>query len=243
MQNKVLILIGMMLLLFSESHAQRFAYVDTEYILENVPEYERAKKELRSVAEEWRDEIRRKKEGLADARREYEAEKVLLPEETREQRRQDLKSMEEDLEQYREEKFGSEGELFARRDQLIQPIKDRVFDAVQEMARDGALDFVFDRAGAVTMLYYSVQYDRSDEVLKEMGIDPPDERDETPDRREGPDGDDRPDSDRRNGQPDRSRPDRPDGSQRIQDDTNIITPGSQPDEDQRQQLRPDQADD
>lgn len=212
------------------ANAQRFAYVDTEYILQNVPEYESAQKQLRQTAEEWRDEIRRQKEEITDLKRDFEAEKVLLPEETREQRRRELKEKEEALEQYREDKFGRNGELFQTRDILLQPIQDRIFDAVQEVARDGALDFVFDRAGGISMLYYSAQFDRSDEVLKHMGIDPPEERK----KEQESENDERQESEKNNRRQQNPQDDAP--RQRDRDD--MVVPAD-PDADQQLRQIPD----
>lgn len=223
--NPYLILLPV-LLLFAGGAAsgQNFAYVDTEYILDNVPEYQEARTELQEAAQEWRDEINRKKEGLSELKTEFEAEKVLLPDDIKEQRRQEISEKEKAIDQYREEKFGSGGELYQKRDRLLEPIQDRVFEAVQEVARDGGLDFIFDRSGSVTMLYYSARYDRSDEVLLEMGIDPPDEREEEEEEMPGQQDDD-------------TEPDVPD----IEDDDapDLEDPSSVPDDGQRRMPRPD----
>ena len=203
MMNKFCLFVAVFVTFFvwNETLAQNFAYVDSEYILENVPEYQDARQELKQVSEEWRDEIQLRQKEIRELKRDFEAERVLLPDDVREERKAEIEEKEKALEQYRQDKFSSDGgELYQKRDQLLEPIKDRVFEAVQDVARDGGLDFIFDRSGAVTMLYYSARYDRSDEVLIEMGIDPPEERDDEEEQDvDDPGEEDRPDFDQEEG--------------------------------------------
>lgn len=156
----------------TEAQAQQFAYVDTDYILENVPAYRQAQKQLNAAARSWKEEIARRKEELEQLRKDLEAEQVLLPQDVAEKRKREIEEKEKALQQYKNEKFGRQGALFEKRRELIKPIQDRVFDAVQKLAQDNALDIVFDKSGAVTMLYTNAKYDRSDEVLDIMGITP-----------------------------------------------------------------------
>lgn len=156
--------------LSSNAVAQRFAYVDSEYILEKVPEYRSAQKQLDNMAETWQKEVENKVEEIEKLYKDYQAEQVLLPEEERKEREDQIMEKERKLNQYKREKFGQDGELFKKRSELIKPIQDRVFNAVQELAEDEALDFIFDKAGAVTMLFTNAKYDLSNEVLELMGI-------------------------------------------------------------------------
>jgi outer membrane protein len=154
------------------SFGQRMAYVDTDYILNQMPEYKSAKKQLDLLALEWQKEVESKKAGIEKFRADYEAEKIFLVEEIRKQRESDIQKQEKELRDFQTAKFGVNGELFKKRQELIKPIQDRIFDAIQTVAKNNALDFILDKGGAVTMLFTNPKYDRSDEVLEEMGIVP-----------------------------------------------------------------------
>lgn len=166
-----LFLIAILLLGNMTSQAQRFAYVDTDYILEKLPEYRSAQKKLDQLTKQWKQEIQSRVKEIDKLYNKYKAEKVLLPEDEKQQMEEKIMEKEEALKKYKEQKFGDKGELFQKRKELIKPIQDRVFEAVQQLAKEESLDFIFDKAGAVTMLYTNAQYDRSDEVLESMGVD------------------------------------------------------------------------
>lgn len=170
MFKRISLVVLLMLTSFSGIFAQRFAYVDSEYILDKIPEYRSAQKQLDEMAKEWRDEIQKRVDEIDKMYKDYQAEKVLLPDEDKRKREDAIYKKEKALNDYKKEKFGPEGELFKKRNELIKPIQDKVFDAVQELAKEESLDFIFDKAGAVTMLYTNAKYDRSDEVLKNMGV-------------------------------------------------------------------------
>ncbi len=154
------------------SMGQRFGFVDTDYILNQMPEYHSAQKQLDLLALEWQKEIESKKNEIQKMRNDYEAEKIFLVDEVKKQRLADISTREKELRDYQQQKFGVNGELFKKRQELIQPIQDRIFDAIQKVAKDNALDFIFDKAGGVSMLYTNPKYDRSDDVLEELGIVP-----------------------------------------------------------------------
>lgn len=156
--------------------AQRFAYVDTDYILNQMPEYKSAQKQLDLLALEWQKQVEKKRQQIQKMRSDYEAEKIFLVDEVKKQRLQDIKTKEKELANYQKDKFGVNGELFKKRQELIKPIQDKIFDAIQKVAKDNALDFVFDKAGSVSMLFTNPKYDRSEEVLSEMGIVPNEEK-------------------------------------------------------------------
>ncbi len=152
------------------SFAQRFAYVDTEYILDMMPAYRSAQKQLDQLSEDWQKEIEKKQINIDKMYKDYQAEQVLLTEDLRKKREQEIKDKEKDLRDYRNLKFGYEGDLFKKRQELIKPIQDKVFDAVQKIAKQSALDFIFAKSGELIMLYTNARYDKSDEVLTELGI-------------------------------------------------------------------------
>jgi len=151
---------------------QSLAYVDTDYILQQIPEFRSAQKQLDDMAEQWKQEIKKREDDIDKLTKAYQAEYVVLPEDTRKKREDEITQKQKDLSQYKTEKFGASGELFKKRQQLLKPVQDKVFDAIQKLAKTNSYDFVFDKAGAVTMLFSNPKYDRSDDVLELLGITP-----------------------------------------------------------------------
>jgi outer membrane protein len=148
----------------------RVAYIDSEYILDQMPEYRSAQKQLDEIAQKWKDEVQKKADEIEKQYKDYQAQYVLLPEDQRKKKEQDITDKEKALAQYKKDKFGPDGELDKKRQQLIKPVQDKVFDAVQQLAKQAALDIIFDKSGAVTMMYTNAKYDRSDDVLEILGI-------------------------------------------------------------------------
>jgi outer membrane protein len=148
----------------------RVAYIDTEYILDQMPEYRSAQKQLDESGQKWKDEVQKKAEEIEKLYKDYQAQWVLLPDDQRKKKEQEISGKEKALAQYKKDKFGPDGELDKKRQQLIKPVQDKVFDAVQQLAKEAALDIIFDKSGAVTMLYTNAKYDRSDDVLEILGI-------------------------------------------------------------------------
>ncbi|MCX6350376.1 MAG: OmpH family outer membrane protein [Bacteroidetes bacterium] len=165
-----IILLAILVSINVNAQQQRISYVDTEYILEQMPEYRSAQKQLDDAAEGWKKETEKRQADIDKLFKNYQAEWVLLPEETRKKREEDIAVKEKALADYRKEKFGPDGELFKKRQTLIKPIQDKVYKAVEDVVKENQVDFMFDKAGAVTMLYSNAKYDRSDEVLEKLGI-------------------------------------------------------------------------
>lgn len=154
------------------SHAQKFAYVDTDYILSQLPAYKSAQKQLDELSLTWQKEIETMQAEIEQMHKEYQAEKVVLTEDMQIKRENEIIEKERALTKYKNDKFGYEGELYKKRQELIQPIQDKVFEAINKVARENGLDFIFDRSGGVTMLVSNPKYDLSDEVLAELGVVP-----------------------------------------------------------------------
>ena|ERR1017187_8573606 len=167
-----LLFLGITFALYSSRvNAQaRIAYIDTEYILDQLPEYRSAQKQLDELAQQWKDEIQKKADEIDKLYKDYQAQWVLLPEDQRKKKEDDITAKEKALTQYKKDKFGPDGELDKKRQALIKPIQDKVFEAVQQLAKQSAIDIVFDKSGAVTMMYTNAKYDRSDDVLEILGI-------------------------------------------------------------------------
>ncbi|MCB9262074.1 MAG: OmpH family outer membrane protein [Flavobacteriales bacterium] len=166
------------------ANAQKWAYVDTEYILNQLTDYKAAQKELDQLAEKWQAEVDAKYSQIDKMYKDLVAEKVLLNAEQVKEREAEIVKIEREAKAFQQEKFGYEGELFKKREQLIKPIQDRVFEAIQTIATRENLDFIFDKSGDMLMLYTNAKYDKSDEVLGELGVTPLDERKNDPDSSE-----------------------------------------------------------
>ncbi|TVR78649.1 MAG: OmpH family outer membrane protein [Chitinophagaceae bacterium] len=152
--------------------AQRFAYVDTEYILKNIPEYNDAQKKLDDAAEQWQQEIRAKYENIERLYRSFQSEQVLLTDDMKRQREEEIMKKEREVKEFQRSKFGPEGELFQKRQSLVKPIQDKVYDEIQKLAAARNYDFIFDKSGGVTMLHANTRYDQSDVIIRALGYTP-----------------------------------------------------------------------
>lgn len=170
--KKSIIVLFVLLIAPITNYAQKFAYVDTEYILSLLPEYKSAQKKLDELAEQWQKEIDNKYEGIDKMYKEYQAEKVLLTADQQKQREEEIIAKEKDAKKFQQDKFGYEGELFKKRQELVKPIQDKIFEAIQKLAKDEGFDFIFDKSSDMTMLYSNAKYDKSDNVLTALGVAP-----------------------------------------------------------------------
>ena len=152
--------------------AQRFAYVDSEYILSQMPTYKSAQAQIDEMSKEWQAEIDAKFEEVDKMYKQYQAEKVLLTADMRTKRENEIIELEREAKKLQNDKFGYEGELFKKRQELIKPIQDKVYAAINKVAKNNGLDFIFDKSGDMLMLVANSKYDRSDEVLEELGVVP-----------------------------------------------------------------------
>ena len=168
-----LFLLPVLLLFFSlTAGAQKYAYVDTEYILQHLPEYADAQKELNSLASGWLDEIEEKYDAANQLETAYRAERVLLTSEMRRKREDEITSKRSEATDMQKAKFGVEGELFQKRQELIQPIQEQLFQALKDLAGQRQYMVIFDKAKESNMLYTNPKYDVSDRIIKEMGYTP-----------------------------------------------------------------------
>lgn len=151
-------------------NAQKFGYVDTDYILEKMPEYNSAQKQINDLSATWQKEIDALYAEIDKMYKDYIAEDPLLTPVQKKSREQAIVDKENEAKKIQQQRFGVEGDLFKKRQELIKPIQDKVYEAVKKVAKDNALDFIFDKAGGIVMLYTNVKYDKSDEVLDELGV-------------------------------------------------------------------------
>ena len=150
--------------------AQKFAFVDTEYILNNIPSYNAAQSDLEAQASEWQQEIELRYKEIEKMYREYQAEKVLLTEEMKKEREDEIVRKEQEAKELQRQRFGVDGDLFKRRQELIQPIQDDVYNAIKEVAQGGGFSVMFDKANQSNILYADPRYDKSDRVLSRLGV-------------------------------------------------------------------------
>jgi outer membrane protein len=170
--RKSLLLLAVMFLLGIAVNAQqnqRIAYVDSDYILENIPEYADAQEEINQLSKKWEKEITALFQEAQELDREYQAESVLLSEDQKRKKKEAITAKRQEAENLRMQYYGPEGELFAKRAELIQPIQEKVYNAINQVALTKNYAFVFDKAAGTTMLYCSDKNDISDEILDEIG--------------------------------------------------------------------------
>jgi outer membrane protein len=152
------------------ANAQKFAYVDTDYILKSIPAYESAQEQLDIMSKDWQAEVENKYAEIEKLYKEYQVEKVLLTEEMKQKREEEIVQKEKAAKDLQKKYFGPEGELFKKRQELIKPIQDDIFNAIKDLAVNGNFAIIFDAAGSANMLYSDPKYDKSDEVLEKLGF-------------------------------------------------------------------------
>ncbi len=150
--------------------AQKFAYVDTDYILKSIPTYESAQEQLQIMSNDWQAEIEAKYAEVEKLYKEFQAEKVLLTEDMKQQREEEIVQKERTVKELQKKYFGQEGDLFRKRKELIEPIQTDIFNAIKGIAADGNYAVIFDAAGGANFLYSDPKYDKSDMVLEKLGF-------------------------------------------------------------------------
>jgi outer membrane protein len=152
------------------AQAQRYAIIDTKYILDKMPDYKLAQKNLDDVAANWQKEIDVLQQELDRMYKDYDAEQVMLSEELRKKREDQLFVKEKNLRDLQRTRFGFEGDLFKRRQELIKPIQDKVYNAVQKLAVQRGYDFILDKSEGITVIFADPKLEKSDDVLRELGV-------------------------------------------------------------------------
>lgn len=167
---KRFILFSLISLLSLGVWAQKFAYVDTEYILKKIPSYKAAQEQLDKLSEQYQKEIEEKYAEVDKMFKDYQAEKVLLTEEMKKKREDDIIARERQVKELQLKYFGRDGLLFKKREELVKPIQDQVFNAIKEIAVEGGYAVIFDAAASPNMIYTNPRYDKSEEVLQRLGF-------------------------------------------------------------------------
>ena len=152
------------------SYAQKFCYVDMEFILGKVPQYADAQKELDKVSQGFQKDIEAKRKAVDDMFKQYQSEQVLMTDQMKQQKMKEIETAEKEVKDLQKKKFGPDGDLFQKRKELIKPIQDKVYDEIQKYAQAKSYDFVFDKSSGPSMLYASEKLNKSEDILANMGI-------------------------------------------------------------------------
>jgi outer membrane protein len=146
------------------AQAQRIAYVDVNAILESLPEYNNAQRQLDALATQWRQEISQEQDKVKGMYSKFQADQVLLSEEMRRTREEEIMAKEKEVREMQRRKFGQEGDLFKKREELVKPIQEKVYTAIEKYAQNKGFDFVFDKGSASGMLFADPRYDKTDDL-------------------------------------------------------------------------------
>ncbi len=168
MKKIILIVLGLVFAL-TMIQAQKFAYVDTKYILDNIPEYAEAQAQIEELSVQWQTEIETKFAEVSKMYDNYQAQSVLLPEEMKKKKEQEIVDLEKESKNLQRNYFGKDGELFKKRQELVKPIQEKIYNAIQQIAEDYNYSAIFDKSGSLTIMYANPKYDISDDVLDQLG--------------------------------------------------------------------------
>ncbi|MFT4153874.1 OmpH family outer membrane protein [Parafilimonas sp.] len=152
------------------AHAQRYAIIDTKYILGKMPEYVDADKKLQDISNQWQKEIDNLQAELNTMYKNYDAEQYMLSDDLKKKREDELYNKEKQLRDLQKKRFGYEGDLFKERERIVKPIQDKVYNAVQKMAVARGYDFVLDKSEGITVIFADPKLDRSNDILQQLGI-------------------------------------------------------------------------
>ena len=168
--KRILLLAVCSLLFTAASQAQKYAVIDTKYILDKMPDYKAAQKQLDNFAALWQKEIDDKQKDLDKMYRDFEAEQVMLSEELKKKREDQLFVKEKEVRDLQRQRFGFEGDLFKKRQELVKPVQDKVYNAVQKLAVQRGYDFILDKSEGITVIFADPKLEKSDDVLRELGV-------------------------------------------------------------------------
>lgn len=158
------------------ANAQKFGYIDSDFILSKIPDYRKAQDEIDRLSASWQKEIEEMQKGIEGLYNAFEAEQVLLTEEMRNERKVEIEKKEAELKEYQRKVFGFGGLFFLKKQELIKPLQDKVFEAVEKVAKSNRLTIIFDKAGELVMIYTDPRHDYTDFVLEELGLGDPNDQ-------------------------------------------------------------------
>lgn len=150
--------------------AQKVVFVDTELILESMDEYKDAQKQIDQITQEWQKQVQQKYTEIDEMYRAYQAEEVLLTDDLRQRKQDDIIEKERELKEFQKSKFGYEGELFQKRQELVKPVQDQIYASISTLAKRKGYDFVLDKSSGVSILFANEEYDKTCEVMESLGM-------------------------------------------------------------------------
>src|SRR5947207_2704179 len=168
--KKIIFIISFFLGVAFMASAQRYAVIDSKYILEKLPDYKESQTKLDQFSNQWQQEIEKKQVDLDKMYKDYDAEQVMLSDVLKKKREDELYNREKEVRDLQKKRFGFEGDLFKKRQELIKPIQDKVYAAIQKLAVDKSYDFILDKSEGITVIFADPKLDRSDDVLKFLGV-------------------------------------------------------------------------
>jgi outer membrane protein len=169
--KKILFLVALSSIMALQAEAQKFGYVDMEYITSKMPEYQKAEAEMNQFSEKWAKEIQEKYAEIDRLQRAYMAEEVLLTEELKRKRQNEIKEKELEAREYNNKVFGMDGMMFQKKKELMKPVMERVQRAVEKVCAQRRLEFLFDKSSDFVMVYTNPRHDYTDYIMEELGID------------------------------------------------------------------------
>lgn len=168
--NKHVVVLVFSLFLGYSAQAQKFGYVDSDFVLNQMPSYQKARQEISEAAQKWETDIREKNAKVQKVKEDFRAEELLLTDEMREERTKEIEKMENEVRDLHQKYFGKDGLLFTRQLELTKPAQEELYAAVQKVARKNKLQFVFSNTEGLTILYAEPRHDYTEEVLAELGL-------------------------------------------------------------------------
>ncbi|MBS1647687.1 MAG: OmpH family outer membrane protein [Bacteroidetes bacterium] len=168
--KKIILTAASLLWISSAAVAQKIGYVDSEYILNQIPEYKAAKQELDKASADWQKEIEGKYAEIDKLYKTYQAEQILLTDDLRQKRENEIVNKEKEAKDLQKQHFGTEGDLFKKRMELVKPIQDKVYNAIKTVSEKTGIAIMFDKSSDMTMLYANQKYDKSDDILTFLGV-------------------------------------------------------------------------
>lgn len=168
MIKKILFAFSFALLTANVAFSQRIAIVDINAVLDGMTDYQKAQTDLDKIAADWRQEIAQEYDKIKSLYNKYQAEQVLLSEDVKKQREDEIVDKEAQVRELQKRRFGPEGDLFKKREELVSPIQDLVFSAIENYAADRGYDIIFDKSGSAGLLFASAEYDKTEDIKKKV---------------------------------------------------------------------------
>ncbi len=167
--KKIISILCLVLVLGFTSSAQKIGFIDTDYVLGSIPEYKAAQSEIDKLSVDWQKEIEAKYTEIDKLYKAYQADAILLTDDMKKKRENEIVNKEKEVKELQKSRFGVDGELFKKRQELVKPIQDKVYNAVKSVAEKNGLAIILDKAGQVAILYANPKYDKSEDVLTFLG--------------------------------------------------------------------------